>query len=557
MKNDKIAVFDLGGQYAHLIKKQIEKLGVGSYLVTDTTNPEEILPGTCGIILSGGPSSVYDKNSPQIPKTLFDCGLPVLGICYGHHLMAYQLGGEVARGNVREYGVSLLKITTEDSLFKDLKKNEKAWMSHGDSIIKLPKGFEILATTEDCKYAAIGNLDRKLFGVQFHPEVTHTINGRKIFHNFLQNICHCKLEENIPSKIEQLKKDIESEARDKRIFFFVSGGVDSTVAFTLCTKALGEERCHGICVDTGLMRKNEIEEIRKSFNDFGLSNIDYIDESKTFVDALKGVHSPETKRKIIGRTFIEIQNKYMISHKIDEGKWLLGQGTIYPDTIESGGTKHSSVIKTHHNRVDLVERLKKEGKLIEPISEFYKDEVRDLGKELGIPEEIVQKKPFPGPGLAIRCITSPVAHALIDRLDTVKKYLPKDCFKKEVKELSLRTVGVQGDSRTESNVIVIAGKIQFDKLETVSTNITNNIPDVNRVTYLLKSKKSLNDAKIVKREITYDRLDLLREADFKVRKYISKHKRNEDIWQFPVIIIPLQFTSGETIVLRPVSSING
>jgi GMP synthase (glutamine-hydrolysing) len=556
MEKNKIAVIDLGGQYAHLIAKEIRNLGAKSYVVNDTMRPR-ISKQTCGIILSGGPSSVYGKDSPKVTPSVFKAGIPILGICYGHHLMAHALGGSVTRGTVREYGVAFLDILTNNGLFKGLKSHQKVWMSHGDNISKMPHEFEVLGSTPDCEFAAIGDLKRKFFGLQFHPEVTHTPSGRRIFKNFVFNVCGCKVQRKSFSDIPRLINDIKRKAQNRKVFFLVSGGVDSTVAFSLCTKALGKERAQGLCVDTGLLRKNEVEEVKAAFKKMGMSNVEYLRESKTFVNALRGIHDPEEKRKIIGRKFVVVQNNYMKCHRIDENDWLLGQGTIYPDTIESGGTKHSSVIKTHHNRVDFVERLKAAGKLLEPVAKYYKDEIRLLGKELGLPENIVQKKPFPGPGLAIRCLTSPETITVMDKLDLVGKFIPKGCRYVEAKELSLKSVGVQGDSRSESRVLLIGGKIPWRRLEEISTSITNNLPGINRVTYMLKAKRELSYARIVKCEITKGRLDLLRDADLTVRKLTSKHEINKEIWQFPVILIPLQFSRGETVVLRPVSSING
>jgi len=551
---NRIAIFDLGGQYTHLIARKVNKLGADSYIVYDTINPE-IRPDTRGIILSGGPNSVYDKDSPQVSPHVFKNGLPVLGICYGHQLMAQILGGKVIQGTVREYGAASLKIKNSGFLFEGIRASQKVWMSHGDSISKLPPGFKVLASTPGCRFAAIGDLTRGLFGVQFHPEVTHTTSGRKILKNFLFGICKCAAGRDNISEISILLNKIKSEAGKSRVFFLVSGGVDSTVAFTLCTKALGENRVQGLCIDTGLMRKNELADTKKAFNNIGLTNVDYLDESAAFLKALKGVHDPEEKRKIIGATFIKVQDSYMKKGGIAKSNWLLGQGTIYPDTIESGGTKHSSVIKTHHNRVSVIEGLKRAGRLLEPIADYYKDEVRILGRQLSLPREIVQKNPFPGPGLAIRCLTAKQSNRVLEELPLLDSHFPKRSF--TVRALSLKSVGVQGDSRSENRVLVVDGNIPFNQLENISTSITNNALYVNRVTYLLGAKGILGNAHIIKCEITNDRLDLLREADFTVTRLIKRHRINKKIWQFPVILVPLQFVDGETVALRPVSSVNG
>ena len=555
MFNHSIAVFDLGSQYAHLIARTIRQLGIDSYVVTDTMDPD-IRSRTCGIILSGGPNSVYDEGSPTVNSSIFKKGRPILGICYGHQLLTQTFGGKVSLGKVREYGTAPLTIRSNDTLFLGIKSPQRVWMSHGDTASELPKGFTVLASTPDCEYAAIANFKKKIFGVQFHPEVYHTTCGQKLLHNFVFKICKCKPRHDLTSQISLIKDNIKAFTGNKRIFFLVSGGVDSSVAFTLCTQALGKERVHGLCIDTGLMRKNELEEARKSYASIGLTNIDYLDRSEFFLNALKGVQDPEEKRQIIGQKFIELQNLYMKVHKIAEDDWILGQGTIYPDTIESGGTIHSSRIKTHHNRVGAVERLKESGKLLEPIAQYYKDEVRVLAQKLHLPSDIAEKRPFPGPGLAIRCINASHASSRLEDFKEIDNLYRKRSF--NAKMLPLRSVGVQGDNRSYNLVLVLEGKISFGGLETISTSITNRFAKVNRVTYLLRSNGGkLENAHIVKCGISKNRLDLLREADYISNQFVKKDKVIKKIWQFPVILIPMRFIKGETIVLRPVSSRDG
>lgn len=555
MDMNRIAIIDLGGQYTHLICQKVNKLGADGYIVHEPEKSGEIRDNTLGIILSGGPNSVYESDSPKVADEIFLKDIPILGICYGHQLLTQAMGGKVSPGNVREYGIASLNISTNNSMFYGIESSQKVWMSHGDSVHELPLGFEILASTNDCKFAAVGNIKKGLFGLQFHPEVSHTKCGNKILRNFLYRICKCIPKKERVSKISKIKEQILKDAGNKNIFFLVSGGVDSTVAFKLCSDTLGKNRVKGLCVDTGLMRKNEMVEINDSFKSIGLTNIKGYDASDIFLSALKGIHDPEKKRMIIGKKFLEVQNKFLTANNINENDWILGQGTIYPDTIESGGTKHSSLIKTHHNRVEAIERLKNAGKLIEPIASYYKDEVRELGRELNLPAEIVNRNPFPGPGLAIRCMTSNKEIKQLTRFHEVDDLFPQDNYK--AWQLPQKTVGVQGDSRSESFAVVLEKNIPFKYHENVSTAITNNILSINRVTYLLGSKQPVEGARIVKRDITKERLDLLREADYIANNFISDKHISRKIWQFPVIIVPLQFANGETIVLRPISSTNG
>jgi GMP synthase (glutamine-hydrolysing) len=555
MEGNRIAIIDLGGQYTHLICKQINKLGADGYIVFDPKN-SNMRKNTRGIILSGGPNSVYDKASPKVPEGIFQLGVPVLGICYGHQLLVHSMGGQVSAGNRKEYGIASLTLKTADTMFKGIKnKRLKVWMSHGDAVSELPPGFEVLASTHDCEFAAIGDTRKRLFGVQFHPEVTHTMHGKKLLRNFLYEICGCVPKEHRISEISKIKKAILRIAADKNIFFLVSGGVDSTVAFKLCSDTLGKNRVMGLCIDTGLMRKNEIKKIQQCYQEIGLTNVHFYNASEIFLNALHGIHDPEEKRKIIGRVFLEVQNDFLKINKIDEKNWILGQGTIYPDTIESGGTKNSALIKTHHNRVDAIERLKKSGRLIEPISSYYKDEVRKLGVELNLPMEIVNRNPFPGPGLAIRCMTSQKSVSKLHLSNQITSSLKTNGYR--VWELPHKTVGVQGDSRTLNNAVVIEGSVPHKALENVSTGITNNFLSVNRVTYLLGAKEPIQKATIIESEITKNRLDLLREADHLIQNYFKDKTISKKIWQFPVILLPLRFKDGETIVLRPISSENG
>jgi len=559
-RENKIAILDTGGQYAHLIARRIREIGVISQIFPAETKKKH-LKGFSGIIISGGPYSVYQQGSPKIDPNIFDLNIPILGICYGHQLMAHLLGGKVKRGKIKEYGIALLNLKVSNSIFKGLKKQQQVWMSHSDIVSEIPKGFQVLGVTDNCEYAAIGNLEKKFFGLQFHPEVKHTLSGQKILRNFVVNICQCRPCSNFYQTeiVQKIIEEIKAQAKNKKVLFFISGGVDSTVALTLCIKALGKGNVFGLCIDTGFLRKNEITQLKEAFSKLKFDNIKFIDKSNDFLEALKNVYDPEEKRKLIGEKFIEVQKEALQEIFRENSNWILGQGTIYPDTIESGGTKHASLIKTHHNQVEAVKKFLKENKLIEPLREFYKDEVRKIGTILNLPEEIVFKKPFPGPGLAIRCLASKETFFL-KKNKNIEKIAKKYNLTSWI--LPLRSVGVKGDTRSYQEVTILVKEknpleINFDVLEKISTEIVNKIEEVNRVIYLLGSKTSISDfskAHIISVNLNKERLDLLREADAITINIVKKSPVFKNIWQFPVILIPLSLEKGESIVLRPVCS---
>lgn len=552
----KIAVLNAGGQYCHLIARKIRELGVYAEIMDFNASPKE-LKQTSGVILSGGPDSVYSPDSPKVSKELFDSGIPVLGICYGHQLMAKMLGGEVKPSKTREYGIANMRIEKNNSIFDGLGQNQTIWMSHGDSVEKLPDGFEVLSSSENCKITSMANSKKSLYGLQFHPEVSHTINGRDMLKNFVFSICKIKEKAWKPKdNITSLINEIKSKADGRKVFFFVSGGIDSTVAFILCVKALGKDNVKGVYVDTGFMRKDETNVTIEDFRRLGLDNIDVIDESSRFINILKDEYDPEKKREIIGKHFVNIKNEEF--NKIETGNdlWVLGQGTIYPDTIESGCSTYSSKIKTHHNRVEEIVKLLHDKKVIEPLAEFYKDEVRVLAEALGLPKNIVNKEPFPGPGLSVRCICSPEEKPVQESTE-----LTNVLFKYGLKGFiaPVKTVGVQGDYRSYKDIAVIYNNIPFSNLVNISSEITNNISTINRVAYIVKTKESNPDKMMIhERSINNDRLELLKEADYIVRNFVEENKRNlPEIWQFPIIIFPLGCNGNESIALRPILSTDG
>ncbi len=404
-KAPQIAVIDFGSQYTHLITRRIRQLGVLAKIYLPTVSVAE-LKGIKGLILSGGPNSVYDKTAVKYNKKLLDLPVPTLGLCYGHQLLAHHLGGKVKPGKTKEYGFAELKLLSSSRLTAGLPKTSQIWMSHGDSVSVLPKGFKALAKTFDCPVAAMSDEKRKIYGLQFHPEVVHTVFGQNILRNFVFNITGCKKDWSLDRYFLQIQKEIKKKVGKRKVFLLVSGGVDSTVCFALLEKILGKKRVLGLHVDSGSMRLDESKKVNDALVKAGFDNLKVIDASAIFLKAEEGVIDPEKKREIIGRTFLQVKDKVMASRNMKAQDWVLGQGTIYPDTIETGGTKHADKIKTHHNRVKEVLKLMRLGALVEPISELYKDEVREIGRKLGLPKELLDRHPFPGPGLFIRTLCS-------------------------------------------------------------------------------------------------------------------------------------------------------
>lgn len=395
-----IAILDFGSQYTHLIRRCMTELRVRAEVLSPDTPARELIHFS-GVILSGGPASVYESTGPEFDPELFALQVPILGICYGHQLMAKELGGKVVPGVRRGYGKALLKIHKHDTLLKNLQSIEQVWLSHGDEVQVPPEGFDVLASTEHCVVAAMADIAKGRYSLQFHPEVEHTIPGLHILRNFVFDACRCSpslTEENI---IDSLINQIRKEVGDLKVFLMVSGGVDSTVAFLLLTKALGRDRVYGIHINTGLLREGETDRIVESLHRFGLVNFEVIEASEDFVGNLAHVTDPEEKRKIIAAAFIRVKDRVMRQKRFNPSQWLFGQGTIYPDLIASGVTTYSHTIKTHHNSL-LKERS--DFTIIEPLKMFYKDEVRRIGTQLGLPDEFVWKEPFPGPGIAIRIL---------------------------------------------------------------------------------------------------------------------------------------------------------
>jgi GMP synthase (glutamine-hydrolysing) len=547
-----IVVLNAGGQYCHLIARRIRELGVHA-VVGDINKPAAELADARGIIVSGGPASVTEPTSPSVDPTIYDLGVPILGICYGHQLMARDLRGRVEPGVTKEYGHSSLHAG-DCLLFQGIEaRSMRVWMSHGDTVVDIPPGFSIVGETDDCKVAAMEHRHRRLFGLQFHPEVVHTEHGSEILRSFVFDVARCTADWDPRARLDQVMSGIRKTVGNRKVFFLISGGVDSTVAFYLCAKALGAGRVLGLYVDTGFMRESDADAMHHLERAVGRQAVRVADRSADFFGPLAGVTNPERKRAIIGDAFVDVQEDEFAKLGLREDEWLLGQGTIYPDTIESGGARHAAKIKTHHNRAPRIQALIDQGRVIEPLVEFYKDEVRVLGEQLGLPHEVVWRHPFPGPGLAVRCVcadgTAAVEPAAITLPPDVSGFI-----------VPVRTVGVQGDERSYSNLLALVGSGSLEAAGTLARRVTNEHRAINRVAAVVyrRDARPLSELAIHPATLTTERVALLRAADDLVTKVVRAHGLYDSIWQFPVGMLPLGTTPGrEAIVLRPVNSRDG
>ncbi|NOZ62244.1 MAG: glutamine-hydrolyzing GMP synthase [Calditrichaeota bacterium] len=499
-----ILVLDFGSQYTQLIARRIREQHVYSEIKPFDISLEEIKRmKPKGIIFSGGPASVYQKNAPLVAAELFALGIPVLGICYGLQLVCHLLGGKVARANEREYGHAQLEILKYDPIFSGINFPTKVWMSHGDRVDEIPGDFDVLAKTDNSPFAVIKHNEKQIYGLQFHPEVAHTDQGRQLLRNFVFEIAHCRGDWTPRSFIAQSIASIRKQAGDANVICGLSGGVDSSVAAVLVHRAIGDQlTC--VFVNNGLLRLGEDTEVRDVFEKYFKMNFKYVDATENFLSRLRGVVNPEEKRKIIGDEFIKTFERVALS--LENSKFLV-QGTLYPDVIESVSTRGpSATIKTHHNVGGLPEKMDFE--LIEPLRELFKDEVREVGRELGLPENIIGRHPFPGPGLAVRIL----GEITRERLDLLR--LADKIFMEELHEsgwydkvwqafavlLPIQTVGVMGDERTYESVVALRAvtsedamtadwaKLPPELLARVANRIINEVRGINRVVYDISSK---------------------------------------------------------------------
>ena len=528
--HSKILILDFGSQYTQVIARRIRECQVYSEIIRFDTPATEIAAlKPNGLILSGGPASVYDKGAPQIDSKIFSLGVPVLGICYGLMLMAHHLGGSVVFTGRREYGAGVLHVENGSELLRGLGEQLDVWNSHGDEVTALPKGFRVAGTTDGCNFAAVEDPERKLYGLQFHPEVAHTPRGREILQNFLFHICHCAMDWTMGSFIEEACARVRKQVGDQKVVLGLSGGVDSSVTAALLHKAIGDQlTC--IFVNNGLLRAREEEVVQRVFGENFHVRLKYVDASDRFLALLKGVTDPETKRKLIGNEFIEVfqrateelleedqrdsENKLATadpSRRMANGHGgykFLAQGTLYPDVIESVSIQGNpaQVIKSHHNVGGLPAKMHFE--LVEPMRQLFKDEVRQAGLQLGLPKEIVYRQPFPGPGLAVRILgdVTPERLSILREADTIvqSEMEAADWYYKVWQSfavlLPVQSVGVMGDQRTYENTVVLRivesqdgmtadwVRLPYELLARISNRISNEVKGVNRVCYDISSK---------------------------------------------------------------------
>ena len=596
MSRDKIIVLDFGSQYAHLIAKRFRMLGYYSEIALPSTDLS-VFENCKGIVFSGGPSSVYDEKVPEFNSEILNLDIPILGLCYGHYIVQLGYNGKVGKADVGEFGFAQLNFAdgmngsfAKCPLFKGVEGSQQVWMSHQDGVLKLGEGFEVVGSTKDCPFAATQNLLKKRFSLQFHCEVKDTPCGNQIFQNFAD---YCGMEKNWDQDtvLNIILENIKKEAGDKNVLLFLSGGVDSTIAFALLNKALGQNRVLGLHIDNGFMRKNESAQVAEAYHKFGFNNFIVEDASESFLKAISGLTDPQKKRMAVGENFITVRNEVVAKQHLDDNKWLLAQGTLYPDIIESGGTKNSNTIKTHHNRVSGIQELIAKGLIIEPIRDLYKDEVRSIGKKLGLSDQLVMRHPFPGPGLSINVLCydgkswnekddQEYSSAKKELSDIALDMFCEHCSANLTRDvLPVRSVGVQGDFRTyrfpaildfgpaaqdewpsgeksaEMGVRHFPGK--RGKIEEASSTITNAAKYINRTCIKLYQNPKIKneDLKLQTGYCDKRRLDQLREVDNIVLTELHKSGYYNQIFQHLTIDLPYASCPDHaTFVLRPVIS---
>jgi len=558
--HDRIAVIDFGGQYAHLIATKVRRAHVLAE-IKQPEDPIEAFDGYKGIILSGSPALSSFGEDSEYTKAIYDLEIPILGFCFGHQEIAKHYGGTVVNGK-QEWGHADLHILRDHPLFAGLDKVEQVWMSHFDSVTGVGPDFEELGFTllgegsEPHHFAAIGSDKLKRYGFQYHPEVDDTLHGDEMIANFVLNICNCDPTWTMDSYVEEQIEKINAQVGDGSVFLLASGGVDSTVAAVLFLKALGPDRLHLLHVDNGLMRKDESATVVDMFTQLGMGeNFHFIDATNEFLTAMTGMTEPEAKRRAIGDTFITVFESEARRLGIEDH--LLGQGTIYPDTIESGATKRADTIKTHHNRVPIIEEMIAAGKIIEPLADLYKVEVRELGEKMGIPHDMIWRHPFPGPGLGVRLLCSDGeltdGEQLAEMIPAVQAAAAK--FGLGGLPLPIRSVGVKADLRSYEHPVLLHGEADWDTLAEASGTIFKTVDGLNRTLW------NLGDAlpqalRPLAATMTADRLDLLRECDHLVMSGLQRHGLYDQVWQCPTVLVPLEIDGQgrELCIMRPIHS---
>ncbi len=559
MKHDTIAVIDFGGQYAHLIATKVRKLHVHAE-IRQPDDPIEAFQDCRGIIISGSPSFSSFGEDSQYTKAIYDLRAPILGFCFGHQEIAKHYGGRVVHGG-QEWARTEFHVTGESPILKGLDPVETVWMSHYDSVVEVGPDFKEIGCSRlgaggtVHRYAAIASDKLRRYGFQFHPEVDDTVHGELMIRNFVLDICGCEPSWTMGSYVDEQVRRIREQVGNDSVFLLASGGVDSTVAARLLGKALGPERLHLLHIDNGLMRKNESREVVNRFDEMGLGqHLHFVDASEDFLAALAGVVEPEKKRRIIGDTFIRVFERE--ARKLGIEQHLLGQGTIYPDTIETGGTKRADVIKTHHNRVPIIQEMISRGRVVEPLADLYKTEVRELGELLGIEHDLVWRHPFPGPGLGVRLLCSdgkPDEAGFAGMESGIRNLVEPHGLKARL--LPIRSVGVKADLRSYEHPVMLTGNRLWKELVEVAGAVFRQVQGINRCVWNLTDVHP-SSCRLLPATVTRKRLDLLREADHLVMEGLKRHKVYHEIWQCPTCMLPMSFDGRgrELVIVRPIHS---
>lgn len=559
--HDCIAVVDFGGQYAHLIATKVRRQHVLAE-IHQPEDPVEAFAGVKGLILSGSPS-LASGDEGGFNREILDLDVPILGFCFGHQEIAKRYGGRVEHCR-SEYGPARLEVTGESPVFAGLPREQTVWMSHQDTVVAVGSGFRELGVSYDRdgtahRFAAIGDDRRRRYGFQYHPEVDDTEHGEAMIRNFVFDVCGCRGDWTMARRVDEEIDAIRGVVGSRRVFLLASGGVDSTVCARLLGRALEPDQLRLLHIDNGLMRLGESRQVLDEFERAGLgTHLRFVDASDRFLAALDGAIDPERKRRIIGDTFIRVFEEE--ARRLDLGEMLLAQGTIYPDTIETGGTRRADTIKTHHNRVPVIEEMIAAGRVVEPIRDLYKVEVREMAEALGIAPSLVWRHPFPGPGLGVRLLCSdghlPVGHDPARVQPLIDRELTGTSLRGHL--LPVRSVGVKADLRTYEQPVVLTGEAPHETLVALAGQIYGRVPGVNRCVLDL-SGRGVRHAEPLAAGMTRARLDLLRQADAIVMRAVERHGLMRAIWQFPTVMLPLAIDGQgeELVILRPVRSERG